>query len=56
MSAASFLNTAADLQKSLRSKIKIPQVIVKRMYLQSNGFCGYDVWLDGNEEVKFYSK
>jgi hypothetical protein len=25
------------------------------MYLQSNGFCGYDVWLDENKEVEFYS-
>jgi hypothetical protein len=25
------------------------------MYLQANGFCGHDVWLDKNEEVEFYS-
>jgi hypothetical protein len=51
-SAASFLNTATDLRKSLRSKMKVPQFFFKRMYLQSNGFCGYDVSLDRNEEVE----
>ncbi|KAF2627577.1 purine and uridine phosphorylase [Macroventuria anomochaeta] len=25
------------------------------MYLQSSGFCGYDVWLDNNEEVELYT-
>jgi hypothetical protein len=42
-SAASFLNTATDLWKSPRSKMKIPQFFFERMFLQLNGFCGYDV-------------
>ncbi|KAF2621841.1 hypothetical protein BU25DRAFT_463292 [Macroventuria anomochaeta] len=25
------------------------------MYLQSSGSCGYDVWLDKDEEVEFYT-
>ncbi|KAL7773123.1 hypothetical protein CFE70_003087 [Pyrenophora teres f. teres 0-1] len=25
------------------------------MYLQSSGFCGYDVWLNKNQEVDFYT-
>jgi hypothetical protein len=49
------LSTAPELQENLRDKLKIPLFFFDRMYLQSNGFCGYDVWLDKNEEVEFYS-
>jgi hypothetical protein len=49
------LSTAPELQENLRDKLKIPPFFFDRMYLQSNGFCGYDVWLDKNEEVEFYS-
>ena len=44
-----------ELQKDLRDKLKIPSFFLDRMYLQSSGFCGYDVWLAKNEEVDFYS-
>jgi hypothetical protein len=49
------LSTAPELQEKLRDKLKIPQFLFDRMYLQSSGFCGYDVGLDKNEEVEFYS-
>jgi hypothetical protein len=50
-----FLNTAPDLQKSLKDKLRIPPFFFDRMYLQANGFCGHDVWLDKDGEVEFYS-
>jgi hypothetical protein len=53
--AASFLNAAPEVQESLRSKLSIPHFFFDRMYLQSNGFSGYDVWLDQNEKVESYS-
>ena len=53
--AKSFLSTAPELQEKLRGKLKIPSFFFDRMYLQSGGFFGYDVWLDKNEEVEFYS-
>lgn len=54
-STKSFLNTAPELHESLRSKLNIPQFFFDRMYLQSNGFSGYDIWLDQNEEVESYT-
>jgi hypothetical protein len=54
-SAKSFLGTAPKLQEDLRDKLRIPTFFFDRMYLQSSGFCGYDVWLDKSEEVEFYS-
>jgi hypothetical protein len=53
--AKSFSSTAPELQEKLRGKLKIPSFFFDRTYLQSSGFCGYDVWLDKNEEVEFYS-
>ena len=55
-STKSFLNTAPELHESLRSKLNIPQFFFDRMYLQSNGFSGYDIWLNQNEEVESYGK
>jgi hypothetical protein len=49
------LSTAPELQEMLRGKLKIPSSFFDRMYLQSSGFCGYDVWLDKDEEVEVYS-
>ena len=49
------MSTTLELQETLRSKLKIPSFFFDRMYLQSSSFCGYDVWLDKNEEVEFYS-
>lgn len=54
-STEAFLSTTLELQETLRSKLKIPSFFFDRMYLQSSSFCGYDVWLDKNEEVEFYS-
>lgn len=54
-SAKSFLSIAPKLQENLTGKLKIPLFFFDRMYLQSSGFCGYDVWLDKNEEVEFYT-
>ena len=53
--AKSFLTTAPELQEKLRDKLKIPTFFFNRMYLQSSGFCGYNVWLDKDREVEFYS-
>ncbi|KAF1345612.1 purine and uridine phosphorylase [Lizonia empirigonia] len=53
-SAKSFLSTTPKLQESLRGKLKIPSFF-DRMHLQSSGFCGYDVWLDKNEDLEFYT-
>jgi hypothetical protein len=53
--AISFLSTAPELQETLRGKLKIPSSFFDRIYLQSSGFCGYDVWLDKDEEVEVYS-
>jgi hypothetical protein len=49
------LSTSPELQEKLRGKLRIPLFFFDRMYLQSSGFCGYDVGLDKNEEVEFYS-
>ena len=54
-SVGSFLSTAPELQRNLSDKLKIPSFFFDKMYLQSSGFCGYDVWLDKKEEVEFYS-
>ncbi|KAF2625513.1 hypothetical protein BU25DRAFT_460243 [Macroventuria anomochaeta] len=54
-SAKSFVSTALQLQEKLRGKLEIPSFFFDRMYLQPSGFCGYDVWLDKNEEVEFYT-
>ncbi|KAF5851664.1 hypothetical protein GGP41_000438 [Bipolaris sorokiniana] len=54
-STEAFLSTTLELQETLRSKLKIPSFFFDRMYLQSSSFCGYDVWLDKNEEVEFYT-
>jgi hypothetical protein len=53
--AKSFLSTAPEFQKELRGNLKIPSFFFDRMYLQSSGFCGHDVWVDKDEEVEVYS-
>lgn len=40
----------------LKHKLKIPELFLDRMCLQSNGFSGYEVSLDQHEEVESYSK
>lgn len=54
-STKSFLNAEPGLQESLRSKLNIPRSFFDGMHLQSNGFCGYDVWLGQNEEMESYT-
>jgi hypothetical protein len=49
------LSTAPELQQKLRGKLKIPSFFFDRMFLQSSGFCGYDIELDKKEEVELYS-
>ncbi|KAK7191834.1 vegetative incompatibility protein HET-E-1 [Paraphaeosphaeria sporulosa] len=54
-STNSFLSTVPGFQKELKSTLKIHQFFFDRIYLQSNGFCGHEVWLDDNEKVECYT-
>ena len=54
-STRSFLSTAPELQDNLRNKLKIPAFFFDKMHLQLNGFRGYDVRLDANDKIEFYS-
>jgi hypothetical protein len=40
----------------MESQLRIPPALFDRMYVQSNGFAGHNLWLDDNDEVKCYSK
>lgn len=54
-SVKSFLGTPPELQTKLKHALKIPDLFLDRMYLQSNGFSGYEVSLDQDQRVESYS-
>lgn len=47
--------TPPELQTKLKQKLKIPDLFLDRMCLQSNGFSGYEVSLDQDQGVETYS-
>lgn len=55
-SAKGYLDASPRLREEMESQLRIPPALFDRMYFQSNGFAGHNLWLDDNDEVKCYSK
>jgi hypothetical protein len=54
--ATAYLDASPRPREEIESQLRIPPALFDRMYVQSNGFAGHNLWFDDNDEVKCYSK